>query len=1086
MILSLLVIHTCQLRLVINEINSDDPVKPESKEFIELKAFPNNELDRDLNGYVIIVVQMSKRGNPIITTVIDLVNAKVDGTDMFVVGGLGLESTDMKITDPRVQYRYKFTSKQPFNFIPNGDKSPMAVGLLYVSDPTFVNTWLRLQEPITKRQIPLEKALLLMIKTSLVDLVVYARSSASERCPIFEELRPEYASENDYMLRDFDQLSAYDYAIERCTELMDGFMPKYFQTDTPTPKVENLCSGIRMFFREKVYQVANNVIRIPENRPMEITDCSSDADVNVYESVNVTRLTEYKDNMFRNNQGNLCRNQLRSIENNAQLNDISVGKEILESMGSDESTKLKEWESTSHFDLTWLTRMRIDYPETMPHQKIATSDVIKAWFEYHPDTKKFGCRNCRNWGNQFALNPRIKSGYTDPEGKLPHNSYQNNLKDISGHSTSVLHTTIVDKLIQFNIRDQNEFFDNAQRQEQVKHSELAVTMRLFQVIYSCIKAGVSFSKCEIIVELEKMHGVDIGSHFHYRVGFIRITRVIGDVFKTKLKNHLTCTDYPLSLLVDTSNDNNHNKYLSVLIQTIEKDRPIVYFYRLLELKDETGAGMFDALFKAFHEDEIDNIIRDRLTGFASDGAASMTGKDNGLAVRIRRAVKHPIYVIHCSAHRLQLALDHALDSHPFKTIYVKFVNDIHNFYMSHSYARYKSLKDTALKQNLKLYKLNRIFDIRWVQSEANCIRNLIRNWPILVENLNDIKERDKSPEVRKLALEYRNTLLNRNFIAVLHLKLDILEKFEQISERLQIKGQTVIGLDATINIDLIDALGEMRTVFGNRMAYFLGGKGVTCPQAVVRFLAHCPLEIYESDPGLTWQNVALLPGDGVEFLSKLRLDVIMRTSNAVIEMFPREQRDRINIKSFDVFKPELLPKTVEAAEIYGISAISQIYDYFRWGFEKEQLLKDWQEMLKNLITNLDVRCDIIENKPHIFWSSVLKNSEALQLKVSVKQLIRTVLVIPVSSSDVERSFSFMNIISNIHTNIEGVSLESLLRIVFNGPNRLSEFRAFDYAKEWVYERHHSPADSKTTDYTQSEGSEGINPKFTYLDRSELF
>ncbi len=102
-----------------------------------------------------------------------------------------------------------------------------------------------------------------------------------------------------------------------------------------------------------------------------------------------------------------------------------------------------------------------------------------------------------------------------------------------------------------------------------------------------------------------------------------------------LINHLTSNEYPIIIIVDTSDAGNH--YLSVLFQTIENERPVVYFYKMIELKnDETGHGMFSPLLEEFENDEITEHMKEHITGLATDRAVNMRGKINGLAAYIKK------------------------------------------------------------------------------------------------------------------------------------------------------------------------------------------------------------------------------------------------------------------------------------------------------------------------------------------------------------------------------------------------------------------------------------------------------------------
>lgn len=54
-----------------------------------------------------------------------------------------------------------------------------------------------------------------------------------------------------------------------------------------------------------------------------------------------------------------------------------------------------------------------------------------------------------------------------------------------------------------------------------------------------------------------------------------------------------CT--PISIIVDGSTDSGLIYYLIVYFQTVVNETPVIYFYRIIEIKDESSLGHFEAL-----------------------------------------------------------------------------------------------------------------------------------------------------------------------------------------------------------------------------------------------------------------------------------------------------------------------------------------------------------------------------------------------------------------------------------------------------------------------------------------------------------
>ena len=74
-------------------------------------------------------------------------------------------------------------------------------------------------------------------------MLVYGRRAATDRCSIFEDIRPSFKNKH-YRLREMDTLWNTDYSLNRCTDSYDAFLPKL---DKPTPGIENDCGGFQFF-----------------------------------------------------------------------------------------------------------------------------------------------------------------------------------------------------------------------------------------------------------------------------------------------------------------------------------------------------------------------------------------------------------------------------------------------------------------------------------------------------------------------------------------------------------------------------------------------------------------------------------------------------------------------------------------------------------------------------------------------------------------------------------------------------------------------------------------------------------------------
>lgn len=257
---------TSDCSVVINEVNSDDPDKPEYKEFIELLCFCNgNKASHSLQGYKLLVLatgtrESSNTQHEAITTieaVITLWNSHTDENGYFTIGGKLLEGANLKVPDPNIKYRRCFESRTEIaesDFIRNGNDFISAVALIYGKRSNFPDISLSKSH----RFLPLQGKIKETVQEHLVDLVVYGRRANADRCEMFEEWVPQFQNRR-YVLRDYDTQSNEDRSLNRCSVETKGFVPNSFKLGIPTPGTENDCTGASFLIEDYIPKVTGNI-----------------------------------------------------------------------------------------------------------------------------------------------------------------------------------------------------------------------------------------------------------------------------------------------------------------------------------------------------------------------------------------------------------------------------------------------------------------------------------------------------------------------------------------------------------------------------------------------------------------------------------------------------------------------------------------------------------------------------------------------------------------------------------------------------------------------------------------------------------
>lgn len=118
----------------------------------------------------------------------------------------------------------------------------------------------------------------------------------------------------------------------------------------------------------------------------------------------------------------------------------------------------------------------------------------------------------------------------------------------------------------------------------------------------------------------------MGYHHYERSGCTKMTIDISNHMHDTLIDSLIEGEMPISIIVDDSTDAGNVHYKIVYFQTIEVVSPLIYFYKLIEIKSATGCAGFEALRLSFESEkkaDFHRYMKENLIGFASDGKSNV-------------------------------------------------------------------------------------------------------------------------------------------------------------------------------------------------------------------------------------------------------------------------------------------------------------------------------------------------------------------------------------------------------------------------------------------------------------------------------
>lgn len=676
-----------------------------------------------------------------------------------------------------------------------------------------------------------------------------------------------------------------------------------------------------------------------------------------------------------------------------------------------------------------------------------------------------------------------------------------NTDAINDHAKSISHLNIIANLKEKAAKKQRtSIISYEQSEEAAKNNYLEVTSRMIRTVYIVNKLSLPFSDHKSLVLLQKMNGLHMGRHHYERTSCTLMTLHISKHMHDILIENLLKSEMPISLIVDDTTDVGNIHYKIVYFQTIEEVNPVIYFYKLVEMKSETGLAGFEGLRLAWESEEekdFSDYIKNNLVGFASDGAPANTGRLTGTIKYLKDWAKNPIFAIHCMAHKLELAVKHAFDSmknlpnmNKLNEYLDKTISKTYSFYNGYGHKRKTHLKQTCEKYNQKFYALNNIIPIRWVASDFNALTAIYRMWKALVHDLGEIgKDREFEDKTKIEATKRRRELIGKNFLIMFHFVYDILNELSIVSQNMQKREGLVVNAQ-NFKKNLDDMFNFLMTQNGHFLELFLENSQCESDYEP-ELLEPCrTVERYINANRIKYKDIDLInDSNEIPDISAYRTSLLTSLLSQMNVYFPDG-----SLSNFDVFDPKKFPEADNyvAMRTYGLNKIKELNIFFKINNDETIIVKEWQTLI-NEIVNHPNYCEMKSDKTSAmaFWAQALKWDQ-ISWGLNIKRLLQIVLSIPISSAEAERGFSTLKYIRDTHrARLTPKNLDAMMRIKINGPDELHHFAAAKYAKSWINSGHYATDDKRGAQLEENipytvANDDDIEMKKKYLLKSTLF
>lgn len=342
--------------LVINEVNTGTPANLKNNDFIELKMLCENAEDSNyssLQGTKIIGISADKE-TATIDLVVNLWNEKVQHNGYFTIGNF--EKANMRPTSQSFVFRNKLTSntQSVMQFLNKGNVNLHAIAIVYKKGYSFPEFVLNKKNSFVNINSEIEN----LIKTNLVDLIVYGRKAPYDNCNLFINLCPVYG-DKAYILREFDNNkgTGKDRTLNRCAIDARNFLPEHFKLGSATPGENNDCTGAHFYLEQFLLQLPNIPLNV-DSCNVEETDilitqsdlpqCTSTIDASFYNYISDDAIEQLVQQEISSAEESIC-TDLQLGANTGIVADQIERITTRKRQRSPEMNYDEEWQTTKYF-----------------------------------------------------------------------------------------------------------------------------------------------------------------------------------------------------------------------------------------------------------------------------------------------------------------------------------------------------------------------------------------------------------------------------------------------------------------------------------------------------------------------------------------------------------------------------------------------------------------------------------------------------------------------------------------------------------------------------------------------------------------
>lgn len=561
--------------------------------------------------------------------------------------------------------------------------------------------------------------------------------------------------------------------------------------------------------------------------------------------------------------------------------------------------------------------------------------------------------------------------------------------------------------------------------EELERREVDTTVleKAFSTAYFLMKRFIPNSNFLPLIEVmeQSIGQTDLKYFQHRSQGSSReIFLTIGETMKEQILEKVRDSG-PYGLMTDEATDISVKALTFIQFFDGSSGKIETAFLSVQDVLEKHDGANSVAIFETLmHELEASNLDVRHMMGFASDGATVMTGKNNGVAARLK-ALNERLVSVHCVCHRLALACTDTLDA----LAYIKKVQEI----LRQLWKLFEnSPKNTACLAKVQLQLKN------MQQLSSHASKKIT-------------KKLQKACQTRWLSFDKAVQAVHENFEPVLQ-TLNILDKdFGNPTACGLLKKMHSTKFLGTIYVlkEVLPILSKLSTTFQrDRLDFSIMVPMVSLTKAKLSDVGGAPVEALKRDmESFTQMSAELTLTDHQENeMNNLGRKYVA----ALLQNLDRRFAAASDVlDALAVLNPTAVPPASDAAfKLHGKNSITTLAEFYYKDLTEEnkkvkteQLHAEWEHMKHMIDEKLRQRAASQQEVPPTTWFIAELLRQRASFKPFFPELLKITQIaacIPVSNAWPERGASALKSVkTRLRSRLTNSMLEAILQVCINGP-----------------------------------------------------